>query len=104
MTELSSHLKKYRSASPLRRFLLRRFLSKTRRLFQLVPKGFLCDVGCGAGFVLRDFFDHGILEGQKVLGLDICEETLRFASTLVPQVSFQNVSVYKLPFNKKECR
>lgn len=101
MTESSGNLKKYRSLNPLKHFLVQQFLCKARSLFQLVPPGPLCEAGCGEGFVLKDFFDHGLLEGRPVMGLDIRQEALRFASM---RVSFLNASVYELPLNNKECR
>ena len=104
MTGASGNLGKYRSPDPLQRFLTRRFLRKIRTIFQGVPRGPLCEVGCGEGFVLRDLFDHGLLAGQPVTGLDIREESLRFASELVPEANFKNASAYELPLSDKQFR
>ncbi|MDD5225922.1 MAG: methyltransferase domain-containing protein [Candidatus Omnitrophica bacterium] len=104
MPEPSGNLGKYRSSNPLQRFLIRRFLSKIRALYGGLPKGGLCEAGCGEGFVLRDFSSHGLLKNIPVMGLDISEESLRFAATLVPEVNFMRGSAYSIPLGDKECR
>ena len=100
----TGNLGKYRSSNPLQCFLISRFLKKVREIFQGVPQGPLCDVGCGEGFVLRDFSEHGILKENPATGLDIREESLRFASELVPEVTFRSASAYELPFGDKQFR
>ena len=104
MPESSGNLGKYRSSNSLQRFLIRRFLAKIRGFYEGLPRGFLCEVGCGEGFVLRDFSDHGLLKNIPATGLDISEESLRFAATLVPEVNFRNASAYEIPLGDKQCR
>jgi 2-polyprenyl-3-methyl-5-hydroxy-6-metoxy-1,4-benzoquinol methylase len=98
------NLGKYRSSNPLQRFLIRHFLQKVRALFQCVPAGPLCEVGCGEGFVLKDFQDHGLLKGVPTTGLDIRDESLRFGAKLVPEANFKKASAYELPLGDKACR
>ena len=104
MLRFQGNLGKYRSSNPLQRFLIRQFFRKVRTIFQYVPQGPVCEVGCGEGFILRDLFDYGLLSGRMVTGLDIREESLRLARGLVPEASFKNASAYKLPLNSKQCR
>jgi SAM-dependent methyltransferase len=104
MPESSGNLGKYRSSNPLQRFLIRCFLAKIRTLYKKLPQGFLCEVGCGEGFVLRDFLDQGLLKNIPVTGLDISEKSIRFAAALVPEVNFRTASAYEIPLGDKECR
>lgn len=104
MPKSHGNLGKYSSSNPLQRFLIRRFLSKVRAFYEQIPRGSLCEVGCGEGFVLRDLSDHGFLKNISVLGLDISEESLQFASRLVPEVSFKNASAYEIPLGDKDRR
>lgn len=104
MPEPRGNLGKYRSTNPLQRYLIRRFLSKVRSFFDALPKGFFCEVGCGEGFVLRDFLDHGLLKNISALGFDISEASIRYASALVPEVDFKVASAYEIPLSEKKCR
>ena len=104
MPESRGNLGKYRSSNPLQRFLILRFLAKIRAFYTSLPRGVLCEVGCGEGFVLRNLADHGLLKGIPATGLDINKESLRFAATLVPEVNFRDASVYEIPLGDKECR
>lgn len=104
MTEPGGNLGKYRSSNPIQRFLIRRFLAKVRGFYAGLPKGALCEVGCGEGFVLRDLADHGLLKDIPVMGLDISEASLRFAAAQVPGAGFSRGSAYEVPLADKECR
>jgi len=104
MLGTQGNLGKYRSSNPLQLFLIRRFLNKVRSCYKDVPSGTLCEVGCGEGFVLRDFFDEGLLKDRGVMGLDVREDSLRFAASLVPEVAFRKASAYELPLDDKACR
>jgi 2-polyprenyl-3-methyl-5-hydroxy-6-metoxy-1,4-benzoquinol methylase len=104
MSEARGNLGKYRSSNPLQRFLIRRFLAKCRAFYGGIPAGPICEVGCGEGFVLRDFYNRGLIKNVPVTGLDIREESLRFAAGLVPEADFRNASAYAIPFADKQCR
>lgn len=98
------NLGKYRSPNPLQKFLISRFFAQVRSLYRMIPPGSLCEVGCGEGFALRDFADHGLLQDRSVTGIDIREESLGFAASLVSGATFQKASAYELPLADKSCR
>lgn len=104
MPVLRSNHQKYLTRNPVQIFLIRCFLKTIRDLFQYLPPGPLCDVGCGEGFVLRDLSDHGYLQGISAVGLDIDSEALQFASNRMPAVTFQKASAYQLPFHDKQFK
>ncbi len=104
MPALRSNHQKYLTRNPVQIFLIRRFFKTIRGLFQYLPAGPLCEVGCGEGFVLRDLSDHGCLRGISVVGLDIDAEALQLASSRVPAVTFQKASAYQLPFHDKQFK
>lgn len=104
MVKANGNLQKHRSSNPVQRFLIRRFLRKVREIFQIIPSGPLCDVGCGEGFVLRDLSDHGLLKESPAIGVDVREEALRLAREEVPGAVFEKASAYELPFENKKFR
>lgn len=97
----SGNLRKYQSANPLRRILVRRMQEQVAQLAAECCVGSgpvrVLDAGCGEGF------NAALLEkrmpGVKIVLLDVSEEALEYARTLCSgRCEFQTGSVLELPF------
>jgi len=95
MKEKSSNYEKYTTGNPLARYLNNTFLDTLSFLAHKSGAKKVLDAGCGEGFVIEYLKKNG---QAQFMGLDIEADALEVAKEKNPQVSFQQASVYQLPF------
>jgi len=98
MDNKSSNYEKYTTGNPLARYLNNTFLNTLSFLTHKTGAKKVLDAGCGEGFVIERLNKDWAAE---FMGLDIEEDALKIAKEKNPQVSFQQASVYQLPFRDK---
>lgn len=93
--------RKHESKNPLQKYLIQNFLKEIRLLAGDLRKKKVLEAGCGEGFALKNFMDHGTISAHLSVGVDLDRDCLDFAKNLAPQVAFQAASIYHLPFEDK---
>jgi len=103
----SENEQKYRSAIPIRGFLVQRLINVivanvfSESLLNSSPDSEervadVLDAGCGEGFVVNCM--HAYAPEKRIVGLDISQDALEIAGQINPDVRFLSGSVYELPF------
>lgn len=89
---------KYQQRNPISRFLTQRFLRRIVDLTKdLCPEGgSLLDVGCGEGINLYHISEA--TDNFQLTGLEISQESLDVAKTMVPMSHLEQGSIYDLPY------
>ncbi len=100
-THPRGNFQKHTSRNPLQQFLLRRFKKVISGLVKNIP-GDLCEVGCGEGFMLKNLWDQGLLDGRRIYGAELDESAVQYAASQVPGARFVRANAYRLPFADKQ--
>jgi ubiquinone/menaquinone biosynthesis C-methylase UbiE len=58
----------------------------------------ILDVGCGEGIFPHYVTHHDSVQARQITGLDIEPERLKLASSINPEVQFNQGSIYNLPY------
>ncbi len=69
------------------------WIIKTLASYKKLPSNVL-DIGCGAGLLLQDL----AMQGCSVTGIDLSENSLEVAKTLIPKGNFLKAPAESLPF------
>lgn len=88
---------KYNARNPVQRFLIRRFMSKLRELFDATaPIASVLELGCGEGFVSGQLSERP--HGDTYVGVDMNPRDLENLRSKFPTVQSHEGSVYDLSF------
>lgn len=79
----SSNLKKYLSSNPIKRYLINRFLTGIIEAVETCKARKVIEIGCGEGILLKCLT---LNTDSSAYGCDINEGSVRFASSLNPDV------------------
>lgn len=91
---------KYTTSNPIARWMTNNFLKSVSEHFnQFKPKNFL-EVGCGEGYLANYLVDNSFEKLEKVIACDL--DLNKVEKDLNPLISFQEGSVYELPFDDNE--
>lgn len=103
MTYNQGNLKKYKSKNPLKRLMLRYFLSVIEKIFKLIDQNDLkiLDAGCGEGFVTEHIYHS--CNKSNVYGVDVSPEAIEYAMKYQnPNIKFFVGNALKLDFCDNE--
>jgi 2-polyprenyl-3-methyl-5-hydroxy-6-metoxy-1,4-benzoquinol methylase len=86
---------KYVSASPIARFLIRRFMRSLVDLAENAHPRSILDVGCGEGLIIRQL--RVLWDRVDLHGLDVDGRLLKAAQDVAADATYVTGSIYELP-------
>ncbi len=91
---------KYGSSNPLARYLMAGFLRDVTAFYNQISPVTVLEVGCGEGRLIKHLTENAIQKPGKVVACDLSLDKIE--ANLDPSITFQEASIYELPFEKNE--
>ncbi|MCP4599785.1 MAG: class I SAM-dependent methyltransferase [Proteobacteria bacterium] len=86
------HRHKYENPNIIHQLVLGRFIDSVAKEIKSLPRSRTLDFGCGEGFFLRELKQRGVYF-DDFLGIDLREDALTDAKTLLPEYSFKRADL-----------